>query len=125
MKKSQKDEQFYELIDNTNFLLDTTFVDFSRVESLYDIINKKEGFIPKILYYGIDSDKRCLSVDIDIEDFNIPSIEISEMDDSWYLVVIKQLSEDGKNRLLYKCDQYDGLLDLLIKYNIITDKDIN
>ena len=95
------------------------YADLSKSEALYELFEDQEGVVPKIVYYGEDREKKALDLEIDREGSVIKGVEIFELDDEWYVVMFDKDDGDDRWERWYKCDQYDGLMQLLNDKSVI------
>lgn len=124
-ESSEDDNEYYHEIDAPVVESgEWNYVDFTKVEQLYDLLADQEGIDLTIETYGYpEKDKRELVLDVDREGSVVRRVEIFELDDEWYIAVFDKKEGDEIWERWYKCDQYDGLIRLLKDKKIIRSDD--
>lgn len=100
------------------------YTSFPSAEYWIDLLNIQPKTTAGTYTFG--EEKRSINVDVEKKKKRI-NIEISEMEDEWYYVSIETIEDNTQSEKWYKCDQRDGLMQLLkdkkiIKYETIEDK---
>lgn len=132
----ENEEKLYKQIDIDDFLdSNPEFTNFPSVETWEELLNNQPKVVSKIEPFGEKEDKRLVKCIVDRKKNKITEIEISELEDEWYLALIDykvDKDEDKEDRLhrlqenkpdIFKCDQRDGLMQLLEDKKIIKYKD--
>lgn len=132
-ESKDKENEFYEEVDPVDFFNENTdrFVDMRKADEMNEILSEVKGIQEvKISTFGYPKqDKKYIKALIrktnkQDETYNL-ALEISELDDEWFIVLIIHKMGDSSYRSqlqredeedweeCYKCDQWDGVIKLL------------